>query len=181
MKKSIILLANSLRIGPKSQRLGTVLFGSTVSSIIPLSSSATALKNRISRLQQPRTFTATALGISAMTKLFLKSRPGARKVGIVITDGKSLSESDTLREAKRARARGVIMYAVGVGSSINKRELRGIASSRAHVIELTDFGQLQKSIRNLVNNICIGELTDDLKRNSELGTLMSLANNYFNQ
>ncbi|KAK6191869.1 hypothetical protein SNE40_003450 [Patella caerulea] len=76
------------------------------------------------------------------------------KVGIVITDGESLTPSATKTQATNAKNQNINMFAIGVGKDINTVELNGIASSTNQVLSATDYTALAQQITSLVLEIC---------------------------
>ncbi len=149
---------DDLNIGPARQKFGAVVFSRSVTSIIPLSADAIALKAVIASINQPKSNTATHLGIKAMTRLFEDGgRPGVRKLGIVITDGQSNSKFATIAAAVVAKEAGITMIAVGVGSNLNMEELNAIADSPANVSHLANFDALSSEFKDIVKTMCIGK------------------------
>ncbi|KAM9816992.1 integrin alpha-X-like [Neosynchiropus ocellatus] len=76
------------------------------------------------------------------------SRPNVKKILIVITDGLS-SDSRRLRAAADfAKARGIVLFAIGVGGAFTSgrpyAELVTIASSSQNVFQVDNFGALNK-------------------------------------
>jgi hypothetical protein len=53
-------------------------------------------------------------------------RAGVPKVGIVVTDGMSSSRSQTIAAANDARNKGITLFSIGIGSSIDLKELKAI-------------------------------------------------------
>lgn len=82
--------------------------------------------------------------------------PGAVNVAIVLTDGKSDVREETMSEAVATRKAGVHLVAVGVGSSVEEEELRGIASDpdEANVFLVKDFLALTGIIGPMLEAIC---------------------------
>ncbi|XP_053142880.1 collagen alpha-1(XII) chain isoform X4 [Hemicordylus capensis] len=80
-------------------------------------------------------------------------RPGAHKIGVLITDGKS--QDDINAPSARLREQGVELYAVGIkNADIN--ELNQIASDpdETHVYNVGDFSLLVNIVDDLTNNLC---------------------------
>ncbi|XP_055959229.1 cartilage matrix protein-like [Patella vulgata] len=72
-----------------------------------------------------------------------QGRKNTPQIVIVITDGKSRRPSDTINQAMAAKAEGITMIAVGVGSDIFVEELRDIASSQNDLFFVRDFRALR--------------------------------------
>ena len=99
----------------------------------------------------------------AAQRMFTTERgdqPGVPNVLVIITDGKSNNEEETWRMAMEAREKGITIIAIGVGQSVNLRELQGMASdpTDANVIRVSNFGDLRgiqdRIIRSLCNSKC---------------------------
>ncbi|KAK2157693.1 hypothetical protein LSH36_186g01011 [Paralvinella palmiformis] len=94
--------------------------------------------------------TRTDLALERMRQIYeAEERRGAPKLAIVITDGESTYTDMTAYQAKLARQHGVTVFAVGVGHSVNEKELARIASSPEYVFEVDTFEAL-KTIRELL-------------------------------
>ncbi|XP_068610851.1 integrin alpha-M [Brachionichthys hirsutus] len=87
------------------------------------------------------------------------SRPNAKKVLIVITDGASNDRNDLPAAAELAENRKIVRFAIGVGNAFSKvkakRELETIASSPSanHVFEVINFKSLDLIRENLQDKI----------------------------
>ena len=81
-----------------------------------------------------------------------------RKVGIVLTDGRSDDPDATWEQAMSLRSnRDVSMIAVGVGNNIRQLELESIASAphSSTVMLVEDFDDLDDDAEeNLLNAVC---------------------------
>ena len=94
--------------------------------------------------------TRTDLALARMRKLFeAEHRRAVPKLAIVLTDGESTYTDMTGYEAKLARQEGITVFAIGIGHSVNRKELEKIASSEDYVFEVDTFDAL-KSIRKLL-------------------------------
>ena len=72
----------------------------------------------------------TAAGLDyARTQLFNRDRPGVPDIAIIVTDGKSNVKIErTFPSARALHNSGVRIISVGVGTSINETEIKGISS-----------------------------------------------------
>ncbi|XP_071104578.1 protein PIF-like [Haliotis cracherodii] len=155
LKNSLIQLTNWLDLGEEGQMFGAVVFSSSVSDVAHLSTNRSQLQAQISQFDHPQEGTHTHLGIAKMTEIMRnESRPGVPKVGIVITDGRSRYPNRTAQEAADAKALGIEMFAIGIGSKIRISELNDIASSNANVKNITAFSELNDIIVTLVQEVC---------------------------
>ena len=71
------------------------------------------------------------------------------RVGIVMTDGQS---SGVMAPAENARAKGIVLFAIGIGTGINEAELKEIANDpdSKFVFQVHDFDVIE-NIRSLVS------------------------------
>ena len=83
-------------------------------------------------------------------------RPDVPNVAIVVTDGVSnINSRRTIPEAERARAKGIHIYAIGIGLT-DTTELDGIASKpvEENRFSVQDFSQLRDLRSNVFNALC---------------------------
>uniref|UniRef100_A0A8D0CFC3 Collagen alpha-1(XII) chain n=2 Tax=Salvator merianae TaxID=96440 RepID=A0A8D0CFC3_SALMN len=80
-------------------------------------------------------------------------RPGARKIGVLITDGKS--QDDIVVPSQKLRDIGVELYAVGIKNA-DENELKQIATDPddTHVYNVGDFSLLVNIVDDLTINLC---------------------------
>ncbi|XP_077162695.1 collagen alpha-1(XII) chain isoform X2 [Paroedura picta] len=80
-------------------------------------------------------------------------RPGARKIGVLITDGKS--QDDIVGPSQNLRDQGVELYAVGIKNA-DESELKQIASDpdETHAYNVADFSLLNTIVDDLTINLC---------------------------
>ncbi|KAK9965087.1 hypothetical protein ABG768_004196 [Culter alburnus] len=107
------------------------------------------------------TYTAAAIR-KLVRELFTPnggSRPSAKKILLVITDGVSHDRSSLKGAASQAEAKNIIRFAIGVGEAFNdfyaKQELNTIATDpdNDHVFKVTDFNALNNILQKLEENI----------------------------
>ncbi len=76
----------------------------------------------------PEGKTALGEGMAVATEeLSLAGRPEAERLQILLTDGRTNYGRDPLEEARKAADRGIVIYPVGVGRSVNRALLEEIA------------------------------------------------------
>ncbi|KAL4218649.1 hypothetical protein ACF0H5_021238 [Mactra antiquata] len=77
------------------------------------------------------------------------SRSNAAKVVVIVTDGRSDDNIATINAARDLRAQGVTIYAVGVGSLIDDRELSLVVSqpSCSHIQRVGNYSDLPSDSR----------------------------------
>ncbi|KAJ0062737.1 hypothetical protein NL108_004377, partial [Boleophthalmus pectinirostris] len=80
-------------------------------------------------------------------------RPNARKIGVLITDGKS--QDDVIVNSQKLRDEGIELYAIGVKNA-DENELRSIASDpdEIHMYNVADFSFLLDIVDSLTENLC---------------------------
>ncbi|KAJ8288713.1 hypothetical protein COCON_G00013720 [Conger conger] len=80
-------------------------------------------------------------------------RPKARKIGVLITDGKS--QDDIVTNSQNLRDEGIELYAIGIKNA-DENELRTIASDpdEIHMYNVADFSFLLDIVDDLSVNIC---------------------------
>ncbi|XP_064631744.1 uncharacterized protein LOC135490027 [Lineus longissimus] len=106
--------------------------------------------------------TDTSAGIRYMRDTMFTAangdRSGVPNIGIVITDGRSISEAWTLREAQLARDANVTMLALGIGR-VNVNEINGIASDpdADHALTISTFLDLVNVVDTIADSLCDGE------------------------
>ncbi|KAL3858157.1 hypothetical protein ACJMK2_012763 [Sinanodonta woodiana] len=93
------------------------------------------------------------------TKMFIESegaRTGVAKVAIVLTDGQSSNMAKTVYEAFRAKMENIQIFAIGIGSNINSRELRIMASSppEEFFFEVENYAALDALKQTLAVRTC---------------------------
>ncbi|XP_047466383.1 collagen alpha-1(XII) chain isoform X2 [Mugil cephalus] len=80
-------------------------------------------------------------------------RPSSRKIGVLITDGKS--QDDVIANSQNLRDQGIELYAIGVKNA-DENELRSIASDpdSIHMYNVADFSFLLDIVDGLTDNLC---------------------------
>ena len=80
-------------------------------------------------------------------------------MAIVITDGKQTTTLPYTRLSEASRGmknKGVIVYALGVGSGPDRAELEEIASGREYVLTSSSFKDLQNIAPRITGQLCEG-------------------------
>uniref|UniRef100_A0A8D0HQC1 Collagen type XII alpha 1 chain n=1 Tax=Sphenodon punctatus TaxID=8508 RepID=A0A8D0HQC1_SPHPU len=101
--------------------------------------------------------TLTGMALSFIQKNNFKPevglRPRARKIGVLITDGKS--QDDVVVPSRRLRDEAVELYAVGIKNA-DENELKQIATDpdETHAYNVADFTFLANIVDNLTTNLC---------------------------
>ncbi|XP_041374607.1 matrilin-2-like [Gigantopelta aegis] len=143
-------------------RVGLVIF-STQSHIqfnLKDYNSKSGVLNAIDNVPYKKGRTNTASGLLKMRKMFrvkFGDRRRVKNMAIVITDGVSnVNAKKTIPMARRARARGIHIYAIGIGLSKTK-ELNKIASRpvKKNRFTVQDFTELRTLRDKIFRSICI--------------------------
>jgi hypothetical protein len=163
---------DQLRIGPNDNQVGTIVFsdyGSLIFSLNAYNNKADIL-SQILNINYPGSSTNTADGLCKLVRYGFADGHGARptsgavfRIAIVMTDGKSNEESsecqwNTLQaaEAVHELSPPVLVYAIGVTSSVNDEELNAIATSPDFVTYIHSFDPhiIQETQESHVDEVC---------------------------
>ena len=87
-------------------------------------------------------------------------RPGVPNIGIIVTDGRSNNAAATQAAANAARAAGIELFSVGVGSGVSRAELNSMATDpdNSHVFMVDDFSKLAQIKSAFQQQTCQGKL-----------------------
>ncbi|CAL1548741.1 unnamed protein product, partial [Lymnaea stagnalis] len=97
-------------------------------------------------------YTDTSVGIKHMDEVQMSNnlvRTGMVKVGLIITDGKSQDFGKTKMVADAAMDHKILMFAVGVGNSVNDRDLLNIAGHPGRVFKVKSYNDLTLITKSL--------------------------------
>uniref|UniRef100_H0XC95 Matrilin-1 n=1 Tax=Otolemur garnettii TaxID=30611 RepID=H0XC95_OTOGA len=162
VKKFINQIVDTLDVSDKLAQVGLVQYSSSVRQEFPLGRFHTKkdIKAAVRNMSymEKGTMTGAALKYLIDNSFTVSSgaRPGAQKVGIVFTDGRS---QDYINDAaKKAKDLGFKMFAVGVGNAVED-ELREIASEPVaeHYFYTADFKTITQIGKKLQRKICVEE------------------------
>ena len=130
-------LVKQMSIGPSSSQtqVGFVIFGDSAASKFYLNTYTTQadVVTAIEGMRYLSQDTNTQQGLIEMQDVQFTSgrgdRAGIRNIAIILTDGESKVKPErTIPEAERARAAGIDILSIGIGSNINEVELKGMSS-----------------------------------------------------
>lgn len=105
--------------GRVGDRIGLVIFGSTASTIVPLTLDYGVVQSFVQRIQfNLLSGESTAIGMGLATALSkLTESDGKSRIAILLTDGENNAGNiDPLVAAEAAQASGIKVYTIGVGS-----------------------------------------------------------------
>ena len=158
------ITAELIRNSPRSS-VGVILFGTNAHIEFNLQAynNSSALLSAINNLPYNARGTDTAEALSLLLSTAQNGALGLRsdssKVAIVITDGESDDQSETLAAADALHASNIFdIVTVGIGGA-DLTELKGIASSRELVFFTYYFNNigLQELKDRILSRLCIGE------------------------
>ncbi|XP_041832449.1 collagen alpha-1(XII) chain isoform X2 [Melanotaenia boesemani] len=116
-----------------------------------------SLMNAVANLPYKGGNTMTGMALNYILqnnfKINVGMRPDSRKIGVLITDGKS--QDDIISNSQKLRDSGIELYAIGVKNA-DENELRSIASDpdEIHMYNVEDFRFLLDIVDDLTVNLC---------------------------
>uniref|UniRef100_A0A673B582 Collagen alpha-1(XXI) chain n=1 Tax=Sphaeramia orbicularis TaxID=375764 RepID=A0A673B582_9TELE len=160
VKRWLVNITTSFNIGQKFTQVGVVQYSDDPVLEIPLGkySSNKDLIKAMENIEYMGGNTRTGAAIKFATdKLFgLSERgpAGISRIAVVLTDGKS--QDEVLKAAEAARKKGVILFAIGVGSETEEAELRDIANKpfSTYVFSVEDYKAISRIIQVIRQKLC---------------------------
>lgn len=158
-------LAAKFNISPRGSRAAVVLYSTSASTVIKFTdfTSSQSFASAVQRLEHQRGFTRIDLALQrAYYDLFNRratSRYDVPKLAFLLTDGEQTQTPGAIpidRTARFLKDDGVRLITIGVGSNVNKNELRTIASSDKDVITADTFDDLLAQVEPLTKRACEG-------------------------
>jgi collagen type VI alpha len=150
-------LAKGFKIGPQDVQIGIVKYDTknVVEFNMKKHSNVNSMLTDIQNIKYTGGGTQTGSALGVMLNQFSPSngnRASAPDIGIVITDGNS---ADSVKaNADLAKARGITMFAIGVGPNINQQQLKEMASGPNFVLNVQNFNDLSKIRGQLSQQAC---------------------------
>ncbi|XP_077586812.1 collagen alpha-1(XII) chain isoform X3 [Stigmatopora nigra] len=146
-------------IGPKRVQIGLAQYSGDPKTEWHLDAHPTreGLLEAIANLPYKGGNTLTGLALNYLLQNNFKEnvgmRPNARKIGVLVTDGKSQDEVNI--NSQRLRDEGIELYAIGVKNA-DENELRSIATDPddIHMYNVADFSFLLDIVDRLTDNLC---------------------------
>lgn len=135
-KKQLIFvqdLVSLFDISPKKTRVGLVTYSDTVKPIFGFDAKQEkiSLINKIANVTFMGGRTRTSEAFKFLREQGFSPDVARREVAHIVltfTDGLSKNPRDTAREAELAKRKGIYLFSVGIGMSVEKTELADIAS-----------------------------------------------------
>lgn len=168
VKDFVNALIDRLWVSREAARVGVVLYShvTTVVASLQQRASQSELKASVRTMQYLGEGTFTGSAIHRANQLFQASRPGVRKVALVLTDGQA-DPRDAVQfdlSAAEAHARGIETFVIGVMNETDPlyrafgAEMKVIASDpdEGHVYLIHDFSSLHGKRLSLCNSAPCG-------------------------
>ncbi|XP_053401477.1 uncharacterized protein LOC123550590 isoform X2 [Mercenaria mercenaria] len=147
-------------IGPRNVQIGVVTFASTPHNEFNLNTHLTKhdLVTAVHKIGYHSGGTRTDLALKYVeANSFTKpagDRPGVANILIVMTDGKSNMPQLTLDETKKLHNLNAKVFAIGIGSGVDRNELGHIATDSKHVFQVSNFNALDTLQAELKKTAC---------------------------
>ncbi|XP_012693541.2 collagen alpha-1(XII) chain isoform X2 [Clupea harengus] len=146
-------------IGPDRVQIGLIQYSGDPKTEWHLNThkTRTELLDAVANLPYKGGNTLTGLALNYILQNNFKANVGmrekARKIGVLVTDGKS--QDDIIVNSQNLRDQGIELYAVGVKNA-DENELRSIASDpdEIHMYNVNDFSFLLDIVDDLTVNLC---------------------------
>uniref|UniRef100_A0A3P9LM25 Collagen, type XII, alpha 1b n=1 Tax=Oryzias latipes TaxID=8090 RepID=A0A3P9LM25_ORYLA len=146
-------------IGPERVQIGLAQYSGDPRTEWHLNTHPTrkALLEAVDKLPYKGGNTMTGMALNFILESNFKPEVGmredARKIGVLITDGKS--QDDIIVNSQRLKDSGIELYAIGVKNA-DENELRSIASEpdEIHMYNVNDFKFMMDIVDELSDNLC---------------------------
>ncbi|KAM9345204.1 uncharacterized protein col21a1 [Symphorus nematophorus] len=160
VKRWLVNITTSFNIGQKFTQVGVVQYSDDPVLEIPLGkfSSNKELIKAMESIEymggNTRTGTAIKFATDKLFGLSERGPAGISRIAVVLTDGKS--QDEVLKAAEAARKKGVILFAIGVGSETEEAELRDIANKpySTYVFSVEDYKAISRIIQVIRQKLC---------------------------
>ncbi|XP_060895598.1 collagen alpha-1(XXI) chain isoform X3 [Labrus mixtus] len=160
VRRWLVNITTSFNIGQKFTQVGVVQYSDDPVLEIPLGkyNSNKDLLKAMESIEymggNTRTGTAIKFATDKLFGLSERGPSGISRIAVVLTDGKS--QDEVLKAAEAARKKGVIMFAIGVGSETETAELRDIANKPAstYVFSVEDYKSISRIIQVIRQKLC---------------------------
>lgn len=163
VKRWLVNITTGFNIGQKFTQVGVVQYSDDPVVEIPLGkhSSNIDLIKAMESIEymggNTRTGTAIKYATDRLFGLSERGPSGISRIAVVLTDGKS--QDEVLKAAEAARKKGVILFAIGVGSETEEAELRDIANKpfSKYVFSVEDYKAISRIIQVIRQKLCEGK------------------------
>ncbi|XP_062286047.1 collagen alpha-1(XXI) chain isoform X2 [Scomber scombrus] len=160
VKRWLVNITTSFNIGQKFTQVGVVQYSDDPRVEIPLGKHFSN-KDLIKAMESieymggnTRTGTAIKFATDKLFGLSERGPAGISRIAVVLTDGKS--QDEVLKAAEAARKKGVILFAIGVGSETEAAELNDIANRpfSTYVFSVEDYKAISRIIQVIRQKLC---------------------------
>ncbi|XP_061646514.1 collagen alpha-1(XXI) chain isoform X2 [Phyllopteryx taeniolatus] len=160
VKRWLVNITKNFKIGQKFTQVGVVQYTDDPILEIPLGKYSTN-KDLIRAMESieymggnTRTGTAIEFATGKLFGLSERGPMGVSRIAVVLTDGKSQDEVSKAAEA--ARKKGVILFAIGVGSETEEGQLRAIANQpfSTYVFSVEDYRGISRIVQVIRQKVC---------------------------
>ena len=160
IKEFVKTMINDYEISEIETHVGVVEFSDKTKVVLPLNRlfDAGLVKNEVQRIVPSGgkgTVTDEALRKSSEDVFAVKSggRPGASKVLIIVTDGKSTGKEPPKRAVKPLKEKGVRIYVVNIGEDTDKDELKDIVPTEKNIHPVKTPTEVPSVLPKLVDDV----------------------------
>lgn len=163
IKRWLVNITSSFNIGQKFTQVGVVQYSDNPLIEIPLGKHFSS-KDLIKAMESidymggnTRTGTAIKFATDKVFGLSERGPSGISRIAVVLTDGKS--QDEVLKAAEAARKKGVILFAIGVGTETEAAELNDIANKpyAKYVFSVEDYKGISRIIQIIRQKLCEGK------------------------
>ncbi|XP_032218274.2 uncharacterized protein LOC116601510 isoform X2 [Nematostella vectensis] len=152
-------LARIFRVGDEASHASAIIYNDDahVQSKLGEHRSTEAFSKSVDAIPYLHGRTRIDRGLEEATKMFKSAREGVSKVLIVLTDGRQTPDPDAIpldQASQPLKNDGVDIYAVGVGSKIDEKELHQIASKDSNVFTVDSFSALLGESQTIARRAC---------------------------
>uniref|UniRef100_A0A8D1UKI5 Collagen alpha-5(VI) chain n=1 Tax=Sus scrofa TaxID=9823 RepID=A0A8D1UKI5_PIG len=146
-------------VGPNRVQFGALRYSNEPDIIFYLNSNRSAIMEHLRSLSAKGGDTYTAKALERANILFTEEhgsriKQNVKQMLIIITDGRSHDHIHLSDKASKLRAKGIIIYAVGVGEA-NQEELETMAGNKHYTIHVSNFDSLKDVYQPLQESMCI--------------------------
>ena len=160
IKDFVKAVVDNYTVSETETHVGIIEFSDKANVILQLNKlfEPTSIKDQVQRIIPSggkETITDEALRKSANEVFDVKSggRPGASKVLIIVTDGKSTGKEPPKRAVKPVKEKGVRVYVVNIGKDTDQDELKDIVPTDENIYPVKNPDEVPDVASKLVENI----------------------------
>ncbi len=160
IKYFVKAVVDNYTVSESETHVGIIEFSDKANVILQLNKlfEPTSIKDQVQRIIPSggkETMTDEALRKSADEVFDVNSggRPGASKVLIIVTDGKSTGKEPPKRAVKPVKEKGVRVYVVNIGKDTDQDELKDIVPTDENIYPVKNPDEVPDVASKLVENI----------------------------